>query len=226
MMQMESAAKVSDGWKEIIEREAVKPYFSHLEAFLKDEYACKTVYPPREKIFAAFCKAPFNDTKVVILGQDPYHGKDQATGLAFAVSKGVKEPPSLKNILKEVASEYGEEPESRDLENWASQGVLLLNTVLTVTEGAPESHRGRGWETFTDEVIKAVSDMQSHAVFMLWGRNAFEKEKLIDNSKHLVLKAPHPSPLSAHRGYFGCGHFKAANEFLKKYGLKEIDWLS
>lgn len=189
------------------------------------EYENLIVYPPQELIFNAFEHCHFEDVKVVILGQDPYHGEGQAHGLAFSVPDGIKKPPSLQNIYKELYSTIDRTiPESGNLERWAAQGVLLLNTTLTVEAGKAGSHRGLGWEQFTDAVIQAISDKKEHVVFMLWGNDAKQKGKNIDTAKHLILTAPHPSPLSAHTGFFGCKHFSRANEYLKEHGKKPIVW--
>lgn len=183
------------------------------------------VFPPEEKRFFALDKTPIKNVKVVILGQDPYHGKGQAHGLSFSVEKGVKLPPSLRNIYKEIEVEFGSEMSASGcLTPWADQGVLLLNAVLSVEEGQPNSHKGIGWEQVTDSIIEQVSEQCEHVVFMLWGAYAQKKEKLIDSSKHLILKSPHPSPFSAHKGFFGNGHFKKANSFLEKHSLKPIFW--
>lgn len=188
-----------------------------------ESFACSTCYPPQSEIFRAFELTPLSSVRVVILGQDPYHGPGQANGLAFSVHAGQKAPPSLRNILKEVWDDVGGMPWV-DLARWAEQGVFLLNTVLTVEEKRPGSHANLGWESFTDEVIRTISLNQAHVVFMLWGNYAQRKEALIDSTKHLILKAPHPSPLSAYQGFFGCKHFSQANAFLEEKGLSAVKW--
>lgn len=210
------------------------PQLLSLEAFLQDEYAHHTIYPAQEDMFAAFQLCPFENVRVVIVGQDPYHGEGQAHGLAFSVNNQAQLPqqllpPSLKNIFKEIAADVGESNTSPDstsgnLTPWAQQGVLLLNTVLTVRKDEAGSHRNKGWELFTDMVISTISAQHEHVVFILWGNDAQTKNVLIDQSKHLVLTAAHPSPLSAYRGFFGCKHFSATNEYLRQYGKKEIMW--
>ena len=200
--------------------------FAKLLDFTKSERMSHTVFPPENKVFRAFNAVPFDKVRVVIIGQDPYHGPGQACGLAFSVPPGVRKPPSLRNIYKELSSEFpGFDAERNgDLAKWAEQGVLLMNATLTVKEGLPGSHRGKGWEEFTDSCIKALSDLRSGIVFLLWGAYAQKKADIIDASRHLILCAPHPSPLSARRGFFGCGHFKSANEYLAGHGEKEIEW--
>ncbi len=187
--------------------------------------AGRRVFPPQGEIFAALRHSGPEAVRVVILGQDPYHGEGQAHGLSFSVKTGTPAPPSLRNILREIAREYGAEPQTTDLTFWARQGVLLLNSVLTVEEGRPGSHAGLGWETFTDGMIEAVSERSSACAFLLWGAFAKSKAKLINQEKHLILESPHPSPLSAHRGFLGNGHFQAANAFLREHGEREIDWI-
>ena len=204
-------------WEEQLKNEYKKEYFKKLQTFIHDEYSNSTIYPEQENIFRAFSLCPFSKTKVVILGQDPYHGENQANGLSFSVNEGITPPPSLKNILKEIQDDIGEV--NGNLEEWAKQGVLLLNSTLTVRKGEPGSHQGHGWEEFTDVVIKKLSDEREGIVFLLWGAYAKEKGKNIDTNKHLVLEAPHPSPLSSYRGFFGCKHFSKTNEYLKK-GIK------
>lgn len=200
------------------------PYYKDLRTFLASEYRTQTVYPPMDDIFNAFKLCAYEDVKVVILGQDPYHGPGQAHGLAFSVKKGVEVPPSLKNIYKELSSDIDfVPPEHGFLESWARHGVFLMNATLTVRRGQPLSHRGKGWETFTDHVISLLSAREKPMVFLLWGSNARSKRSLIDASRHLVLEAPHPSPLSAFAGFFGCRHFSKANAFLKAHG-EEMDW--
>ncbi len=217
--------KITEEWDEILKEEFSSPSYLKLRQFLKEEYSTRTVYPSMYDIFNSMKKTPFTDVKVVLLGQDPYHEKGQAMGLSFSVPDGVQIPPSLVNIYKEIYSELGIPPASSgNLTGWANQGVLLLNTVLTVREHQANSHKGRGWEDFTDSVIKKISDKKEHVVFLLWGGNARSKKTLIDKNKHLVLECAHPSPLSAYNGFFGCGHFIKANDYLKKFGLKPIDW--
>lgn len=217
--------QIQDSWKHVFLHETDKQYFKDLALFVKQEYKETVVYPPPKDIFRAFNLCPFDNVKVVILGQDPYHGRGQANGLSFAVHTGVPLPPSLKNIFKEIADDTGATPqEDGDLSRWATQGVLLLNATLTVRAGSAGSHQKKGWELFTDEAIHALSKERDHLVFMLWGNYAREKGKVIDRSKHLVLEAPHPSPFSVHTGFFGCKHFSKANEYLKQYGKTEIDW--
>ncbi|HEX2934639.1 MAG TPA: uracil-DNA glycosylase [Bacteroidales bacterium] len=212
-------------WEPIIGKELKKPYFKELASFVSAEQAQFTVYPPDELIFNAFAKTGFNTVKVVILGQDPYHGAGQAHGLSFSVSRNIAVPRSLKNIYKEIHNDLGIPVSTHgNLEKWAQQGVLLLNTVLTVRAGTPKSHQGKGWEVFTDAVIRNLSETKNHLVFMLWGADAFKKAELIDTKKHLVLKAAHPSPFSAARGFFGCKHFSKANEYLVSFNLEAIDW--
>ncbi|MBU1934969.1 uracil-DNA glycosylase, partial [Patescibacteria group bacterium] len=215
--------KIEKSWKEVLQEEFNKPYFEELTNFVRQEYGSKTVFPPPKDIFKAFNLCPFNKVKVVMLGQDPYHGPGQAHGLCFSVNQGVRTPPSLVNIYKEIQSDIGGEiPAHGNLEHWAEQGVFLLNAILSVVASMPTSHQNKGWETFTDEVIRTISDKKEHVVFMLWGAYAQGKEWMIDDSKHLVLKAPHPSPLSVHRGFFGCKHFSKANEYLKSNNLNPI----
>ncbi len=215
--------KIADSWKDKLQAEFEKPYFNDLVAFVKDEYLNQTVYPPGNQIFNAFDKSPFDQTRVVIIGQDPYHGAGQANGLCFSVSDGVRIPPSLRNIFKEINQDLGKDiPKSGNLERWAEQGVLMLNATLTVRAKTAGSHQNKGWEQFTDAVIKAISDEKEDVVFLLWGRYARDKGKVVDRNKHCVLEAPHPSPMA--RGFVGCRHFSRANEFLKSKGLQEIDW--
>ena len=216
---------IGNDWDVILKEEFQKDYYLTLREFLKTEYFSRKIYPPMNDIFNALKYTSFSDTKVVILGQDPYHGEGQAHGLCFSVKAGVAPPPSLKNIFKELAEEYGmPTPKTGELTGWAKQGVLLLNTTLTVREGSPQSHKGQGWEILTDRIIAAMNEKDSPVVFMLWGGNARAKKNLIDTKKHLVLECAHPSPLSAYNGFFGCGHFKRANEFLRSRGSWEIDW--
>ena len=215
----------SNDWQEMLGDEFDKPYYKALREFLKEEYANKTVYPPKEKMWTAFETTPFKDVKVVVLGQDPYHGEGQAHGLSFSVQPGVKIPPSLRNIFKELKEDIGcELPEDGTLTKWAEQGVLMMNTVLTVRAGKAHSHRGKGWEEFTDEVIRQLSARGKPVIFVLWGRPAQQKEKLIDTDKHDIIKAPHPSPLSAKRGFFGSRPFSKVNELLKERGEDPIDF--
>lgn len=217
--------KIGNDWDAVLSGEFTKEYYLKLREFLKLEYQTARVYPKMDDIYNALRYTSLADTRVVILGQDPYHGAGQAHGLCFSVKDGVPIPPSLKNIFKELELEYGvPAPTSGDLSGLARQGVLLLNTTLTVREGAPQSHLGRGWETLTDRIIEIVNQKESPVVFMLWGGNARRKRALITNPRHLVLETAHPSPLSAYHGFLGCNHFKLANEFLKKNGLLEIDF--
>lgn len=217
--------RIHESWKKLLQEEFNKPYFEELTAFVKKEYGSKTVFPPPKDIFKAFDLCPFDQVKVVILGQDPYHGPGQAHGLCFSVNDNVPPPPSLINIYKEISSDVGGEmPKTGNLERWAKQGVFLLNAILSVVAHQPTSHQNKGWEEFTDAVIRLISEKKEHVVFMLWGKYAISKAWMIDDKKHLVLTAPHPSPLSASRGFFGCKHFSKANEFLKAHGLDEINW--
>ncbi len=217
---------IEASWKERLSGEFEKPYFADLVSFVKQEYASQVVYPPGKLIFNAFNKCTFDDTKVVILGQDPYHGAGQAMGLSFSVNDGVASPPSLLNIFKEIRDDLGIQiPPSGNLERWATQGVLLLNATLTVRAGAAGSHQKKGWELFTDAVIKTISDEKKDVVFMLWGRYAQDKGAVIDAQKHKVLKAKHPSPMAANAGgWFGTKHFSQANEYLMSKGLTPIEW--
>ncbi len=216
---------IHPSWYDQLANEFNSNYFTKLKSFLISEKAGQTVYPPGSKIFSAFNRTPFTSVKVVILGQDPYHGEGQANGLSFSVSPGIKIPPSLKNIYKEIQKDLNLPlPETGDLSKWADQGVLLLNAVLTVRHKQPGSHQKHGWETFTDAVIKKISDEKKGVVFLLWGNFARSKKALIDSTKHHILEAPHPSPFSAHTGFFGCGHFSKTNEILEKQGQKPIDW--
>ena len=210
---------------EFIAIESTKPYYSDLMKFVDAEYAAGEVFPPREKIFRSLELTPVDSVKCVILGQDPYHDVGQAHGLAFSVNPGVKIPPSLANIYKELQDELGTYiPDNGFLEKWAKQGVLLLNTVLTVRAHEANSHKGKGWEKFTDAVISEVNKLDTPVVYMLWGKPAQSKKKLLDNPKHLVLETVHPSPLSVYRGFWGCGHFAKCNEFLQANGMAPIDW--
>jgi uracil-DNA glycosylase len=217
--------KMEPSWKARLQPEFEKPYFENLIRFVKEEYATQTVYPPGSKIFNAFDACPFDNVKVVLLGQDPYHGPGQAHGLAFSVNEGITSPPSLVNIFKEIKNDLGKPvPKSGYLMRWAEQGVLLLNATLTVRANTPGSHQKKGWEEFTDAAIKAVSDDKQNVVFMLWGAYAQKKGAIIDAGKHLVLKAAHPSPFAADKGFFGCKHFSKANAYLAEHGLPEIEW--
>lgn len=221
--------KIDPSWVKHLSGEFEKPYFTELAAFVKKEYQNETVYPPPKYIFRAFDLCPFEKVKVVILGQDPYHGQRQANGLAFAVDDREAVPPSLQNIFKEIQADCGlpcvASAKQGDLSRWAKQGVLLLNATLTVRAHIAGSHQGRGWELFTDAAVRALSEGREHLVFMLWGNYAKEKGAHIDRSKHLALEAPHPSPFSAASGFFGCKHFSKANEYLIAHGETPIDWL-
>ncbi len=217
--------KIAPSWKDRLSGEFSKPQFLSLVEFLKSEYKNHTVYPPGPEIFRAFDLTDFDEVRVVILGQDPYHGPGQANGLAFSVREGIIKPPSLINIFKEIKTEYDQEvPSSGNLERWAKQGVLLLNSTLTVRARQAGSHQKKGWEEFTDAVIRKVSEEKEHVVFMLWGAYAQKKGAVIDESKHLVLKSAHPSPFAADRGFFGNDHFKQANAYLREHGKPEIEW--
>lgn len=217
--------RIAEDWKAILQNEFDKPYFEELIAFVKAEYASATIFPKGRNIFRAFDKCPFDNLKVVIIGQDPYHGENQANGLCFSVNEGVPFPPSLQNIFKEVCSDTGATmPTSGELDRWAEQGVLLLNAVLTVRAHAPASHAGRGWEEFTDAVVRAIAQRKSGVVYMLWGSYAQKKGAIADPSKNLILKSVHPSPLSSYRGFFGCRHFSKANAYLRSIGKSEIVW--
>lgn len=217
--------RIEESWHKALAEQCEMPYFKTLTDFVRAQYATTTVYPPASKIFAAFDACPFDKVKVVILGQDPYHGPGQANGLCFSVNPGVPYPPSLINIFKEVSSDTGAAaPSDGDLSRWARQGVFMLNSVLTVEQGRAASHASRGWETLTDAAIAALSANREHLVFLLWGSYAINKGKLIDRSKHLVLTSVHPSPLSAHRGFFGNRHFSRANEYLQAHGITPIQW--
>jgi len=218
--------KIEASWKEVLHKEFTKPYFEQIVAFLKIEKAQgKTIYPPGSLIFNAFDKTPFTKVKVVILGQDPYHGPGQAHGLCFSVPDGIAFPPSLINIFKELKDDVGLPiPKTGNLTKWAMQGIFLLNASLTVRAGEPMSHAKIGWAEFTDAVIKTISAEQKGVVFLLWGKFAQDKQVLIDETKHYVLKAAHPSPLSAHNGFFGCKHFSKTNKLLMQQGFDAIDW--
>ena len=222
---MSENVKIEASWKKALDAEFGQGYFSALTEFVKNEYKTTKVYPAPAQIFRAFDECPFDQVKVVIVGQDPYHGPGQAHGLCFSVSDGVKLPPSLQNIFKEIASDIGTPvPKSGDLTRWAKQGVLLLNATLTVRASQAGSHQGKGWEKFTDAAIKAISDQREQVVFLLWGRYAQQKEVLIDASKHLILKTVHPSPLSAYAGWFGSKHFSKANDYLCAHGMVPVQW--
>jgi uracil-DNA glycosylase len=217
--------KIAASWKYRLEKEFAKEYFKDLAAFVKTEYSTQTIYPPAKQIFNAFDSCSFEDVKVVIIGQDPYHGAWQANGLCFSVNDGVKPPRSLDNIFKEIKNDLGKPiPTSGNLERWARQGVLLLNATLTVRAASPGSHQNKGWELFTDEVIRIISSEKENVVFILWGAYAQMKGEVIDRSKHFVIASPHPSPFSADRGFFGSKPFSKANEYLKGKGIGEIEW--
>ena len=217
--------KIEASWKERLAAEWDKDYFVKLTDFVREQYNSRQVFPPASKIFAAFDACPFDQVKVVILGQDPYHDVGQANGLCFSVAPGIAMPPSLVNIFKEIRDDLGKPiPENGDLSRWANQGVLLLNATLTVEAHKAASHQGKGWEQFTDEVIMRLAQDREGLVFMLWGSYAIKKGAFIDRNKHLVLTSAHPSPLSAHNGFFGNRHFSRANEYLTMHGITEIDW--
>ena len=218
--------QIEESWKEVLKDEWNKPYFQQITAHLKTERATgATIYPPGQLIFNAFNTTPFNDVKVVLLGQDPYHGKGQAMGLSFSVPDGVRPPPSLENIFKELHTDIGMAiPKSGNLTKWAQQGVFLLNAILTVRAKEPASHQKTGWQEFTNKVIQVISDKKEGVIFMLWGKFAQDKQVLIDETKHFVLKAAHPSPYSADKGFFGCKHFSKANDLLMKQSKEAIDW--
>ena len=217
--------KIEKSWQEVLQVEFDKPYFESLVSFVKQEYASNTIFPPAGQIFNAFNTCPFNNVKVVILGQDPYHGPGQAHGLCFSVNDGIQFPPSLQNIFKEITSDLGiPAPKTGNLTRWAEQGVLLLNATLTVRASQAGSHQGRGWEEFTDAVIKTISEKAENVVFILWGSYAIKKKSLINSSKHCILTAPHPSPLSSYRGFFGCKHFSQTNTYLTSKGKTPIEW--
>lgn len=222
---MPSDIKIESSWKSRLADEFEKPYFQPLIDFVRNEYRTNTVYPPGSEIFHAFDACSFDQVKVVIIGQDPYHGPGQANGLCFSVRDGVKMPPSLVNIFKEIKSDLGKPiPSTGNLERWSKQGVLLLNATLTVRASSPGSHQNKGWEVFTDAVIRKISEEKSNVVFLLWGSYAQKKGEVIDRSKHLVLMSAHPSPFSADRGFFGSRHFSKTNDYLKKNGIPEIEW--
>ncbi len=216
--------KLEPSWKQALQDEFGKAYFADLTSFVKDEYKKSAIFPHPKNIFRAFDLTPFDKVKVVILGQDPYHGVGQANGLSFAVNESVALPPSLKNIYKELESDLGVKAITGDLERWAKQGVLLLNATLTVRASTPGSHQGKGWELFTDAAIDALSDQRKHLVFILWGNYARKKGERIDRTNHCVIESPHPSPFSAYTGFFGSKPFSKTNEYLKQQGLKLIDW--
>ena len=217
--------RIAEDWKAILQEEFNKPYFEELISFVKEEYSRGTVYPAGRNIFRAFDRCPVDKLKVVIIGQDPYHGPGQANGLCFSVGEGVPFPPSLRNILQEVRDDVGTPiPLSGELERWAEQGVLLLNAVLTVRAHEAASHAGHGWEQFTDAVVRAIAERKEGIVYMLWGSYAQKKGSIADPSRNLILKAVHPSPLSAYRGFFGCKHFSAANAYLTSIGKEPIEW--
>ena len=219
------SVKIEPSWKAVLATEFTKPYFYVLTDFVKSEYNHTSIFPQPKDIFKAFDLCPFDEVRVVILGQDPYHGIGQANGLCFAVPDGARLPPSLVNIFKEIKSDLGVTPlADGDLSRWSKQGVLLLNSTLTVRSGQAGSHQGRGWEEFTDAVVRELSSKKEHVVFMLWGNYAKNKGVSIDRTKHLVLEAAHPSPFSAYNGFFGCKHFSKANKYLKEHGLSEVDW--
>ena len=217
--------QLESSWLQRLEAEFSEPYMVQLRAFLVEEKKQHRVFPPGKQIFNAFTYTPFDQTRVVVLGQDPYHGEGQAHGLCFSVRRGVRPPPSLQNIFKELHADLGvPRPSHGELTHWCEQGVLLLNTVLTVRAHQANSHRKRGWETFTDKVIETLNTQRQGLVFVLWGSAAGRKAEMIDENRHLVLRAPHPSPLSAHRGFMGCGHFSRINEHLESMGMDPIDW--
>ena len=212
-------------WRDVLGEEVKKEYFQDTIKRVREEYDKYTIYPKKREVFNAFKYLPFKDIKVVIIGQDPYHNPNQANGLAFSVKRGVRIPPSLLNIYKELSMELGlYVPNNGDLFKWVKQGVLLMNSTLTVRENQPNSHKDIGWEQFTDKIIEVISDNRENVVFLLWGNYARSKKRLIDENKHLVLEASHPSPFSANRGFFGCNHFLKTNEYLSKMGKSKIDW--
>jgi uracil-DNA glycosylase len=216
---------VKTDWNPVLRGELSKPYWQELQQFVATERARTTVYPPKDEVFAALHLTPFSEVKVVILGQDPYHGRDQAHGLCFSVRQGVPPPPSLQNIFKEMESDLGLQPPSHGcLDGWARQGVLLLNASLTVRAGKAASHQGKGWETFTDEVLRAVNDKPERVVFVLWGASARRKKALVDTNRHVIIESPHPSPLSASNGFFGSRPFSRANAALVEAGREPVDW--
>lgn len=217
--------KIEPTWKKHLEQEFEKSYFSELAEFVKGEYQHSIIYPPPKQIFSAFEYCPFDKVRVVILGQDPYHGPKQANGLCFSVNDGISVPPSLQNIYKEIESDLKVKiPKTGNLERWARQGILLLNATLTVRAKNPGSHQNKGWEQFTDAAIQAISKEKENVIFLLWGAYAQKKGQVINKSKHLILECAHPSPFSADRGFFGCRHFSKANEYLEEHGLETIEW--
>ncbi|MFY0626665.1 MAG: uracil-DNA glycosylase [Reichenbachiella sp.] len=217
--------KIEQSWERLLFDEFQQDYFKNLVDFVKNEYANSVVFPPAKDIFSAFDNSPFGQTKVVIIGQDPYHGIGQANGLCFSVQSEMKLPPSLKNIFKEVHDDLGKPiPTNGDLLRWAKQGVLLLNATLTVQAHEPGSHQNKGWEQFTDAVIRKISEEKKNIVYLLWGAFAQKKGAFIDRQKHLVLESPHPSPFAAHKGFFGNKHFSKTNDYMKSFNIKEIDW--
>lgn len=217
--------KIEQSWNNLLQEEFEKNYFENLTNFVREEYKTKKIFPPPSQIFSAFDVCPFDKVKVVILGQDPYHGKGQANGLSFSVNSGVNIPPSLRNIYKEIKSDIGKlTDESGDLTRWAKQGVLLLNATLTVQANMAGSHQSKGWEIFTDSVVRILSEQKQNLVFILWGAYAKKKGEVIDRNKHLVLEAAHPSPFSADKGFFGCKHFSKTNEYLIKHKKNQIEW--
>lgn len=217
--------KISADWKELLQEEFDKPYFEELTRFVRAEYTSGVIYPPARNIFRAFDKCPVDSLKVVIIGQDPYHGPGQANGLCFSVNDGIPFPPSLQNIFKEISADLGAEvPQSGNLDRWAEQGVLLLNSVLTVKAHLAASHAGRGWEQFTDAVVRIIAERKQNIVYMLWGSYAQRKGAIADPTRNLILKSVHPSPLSAYRGFFGCKHFSQANAYLQSKGKQPIEW--
>lgn len=216
---------IGNEWDTLLADEIKKDYYLRLREFLKKEYSTRTIYPPMNDIFNALRRTSYSDVKAVILGQDPYHGAGQAHGMCFSVKKGTPPPPSLQNIFKELNSDLGIDPPGHgELTSWADNGVLLLNTVLTVREGAANSHKGMGWEQFTDRIIELLNQREQPMVFLLWGGNARAKAGIITNPNHLVLQCAHPSPLSAYNGFFGCRHFSKTNEFLKQHGIEPVNW--
>jgi uracil-DNA glycosylase len=222
---MANDVKIAPSWKEKLNTEFTKPYFMQLIEFVRNEYAAQTIFPPAREIFRAFDCCDFDQVKVVIIGQDPYHGPGQANGLCFSVRSDVKMPPSLVNIFKEIQSDLGKPfPPNGELERWANQGVLLLNATLTVRASSPGSHQNKGWEAFTDAVIREISEKKNNVVFLLWGAYAQKKGEIIDRNKHMVLASAHPSPFTADRGFFGSKHFSKTNDYLRSKGITPIDW--
>lgn len=222
---MNKSVRIEDSWRKVLDEEFKEPYFNDLSAFVREEYLKGLVYPNPKDVFRAFDLCPFDKVRVVILGQDPYHGVGQANGLSFAVHEGVRIPPSLQNIFKEIQSDIGVTPlMNGDLSRWAKQGVLLLNATLTVRASSPGSHQNKGWEEFTDAVIRKLSDEKENLVFILWGNYAKQKGAVINRSKHFVIESPHPSPFSANNGFFGSKPFSKANEYLREHGEREVDW--